>query len=67
MEQELATMGPGMDAPAVVDDSTETGGVIAALREVSRPAHDGAPRSSADAGAATAGSAHAAGSAGTVS
>jgi hydrogenase expression/formation protein HypC len=42
MEQELATMGPGMDAPAVVDESTETGGLIAALREVSRPAREAA-------------------------
>jgi hydrogenase expression/formation protein HypC len=58
MEQELATMGPGMNAPAVVDDPSETGGLIAALREVSRPAREGAPGSVADAGAASAGPSH---------
>jgi len=57
MEQELATMGPGMDAPAVVDEASETGGLIAALREVSRPALDGAPGSAADASATSAGAA----------
>jgi len=39
MEQELATMGPGMDAPAVQDDSSATG-LIAALRQVSAPARE---------------------------
>jgi hydrogenase expression/formation protein HypC len=38
MEQELATMGPGMDAPAVVDESS--GDLIAALRQVSAPARE---------------------------
>jgi|PlaIllAssembly_1097288.scaffolds.fasta_scaffold123616_2 hydrogenase expression/formation protein HypC len=46
MEQELATMGPGMDAPAVEDDSSTTG-LIAALRQVSAPARE--PRPSTDA------------------
>jgi hydrogenase expression/formation protein HypC len=58
MEQELATMGPGMDAPFIVDEASETGGLIAALREVSRPALDGAPGPVADAGAASAGPSH---------
>ncbi len=40
MAQDLATMGPGMDAPAVVDDAP-TAGLIAALRQVSAPARDG--------------------------
>lgn len=39
MEQELATMGPGMDAPAVEADSS-AGGLIAALRQVSAPARE---------------------------
>jgi hydrogenase expression/formation protein HypC len=39
-EQELATMGPGMDAPAVEDDGS-TAGLIAALRQVSAPAREG--------------------------
>ena len=39
MEQELATMGPGMDAPAVEDDAS-TAGLIAALRQVSAPARE---------------------------
>jgi len=64
MEQELATMGPGMDAPAIVDEATETGGLIAALRDVSRPAREGTPGSSADAGAVTAGAASAGSAAG---
>jgi hypothetical protein len=38
MEQELATMGPGMDAPAVQDDASA--GLIAALRQVSAPARE---------------------------
>ncbi len=38
MEQELATMGPGMDAPAVVDEPS--GDLIAALRQVSAPARE---------------------------
>ena len=38
MEQELATMGPGMDAPAVVDETS--GDLIAALRQVSAPARE---------------------------
>jgi hydrogenase expression/formation protein HypC len=38
MEQELATMGPGMDTPAVVDESS--GDLIAALRQVSAPARE---------------------------
>jgi hypothetical protein len=54
MEQELATMGPGMDAPAIVDEATETGGLIAALRDVSRPAHEGEPAVAADGGATSA-------------
>jgi hydrogenase expression/formation protein HypC len=40
MEQELATMGPGMDAPAVEDESSAAG-LIAALRQVSAPAREG--------------------------
>jgi hydrogenase expression/formation protein HypC len=39
MELELATRGPGMDAPAVVDDASATG-LIAALRQVSAPARE---------------------------
>ena len=39
MEQELATMGPGMTAPAVEDDSSASG-LIAALRQVSAPARE---------------------------
>jgi hydrogenase expression/formation protein HypC len=50
MEQELATMGPGMDAPAVVDESS--GDLIAALRQVSAPAREAraAAEGSGDAG-----------------
>jgi hypothetical protein len=50
MEQELATMGPGMDAPAVVDETT--GDIIAALRQVSAPAREAraAAEGSGDAG-----------------
>ena len=50
MEQELATMGPGMDAPAVEDESSATG-LIAALRQVSAPAREA--RATADGGAGT--------------
>jgi hydrogenase expression/formation protein HypC len=39
MEAELATMGPGMNAPAVEDDESATG-LIAALRQVSAPARE---------------------------
>lgn len=39
LEQELATMGPGMDAPAVIEDSS-AGGFIAAIRGVSAPARE---------------------------
>jgi hydrogenase expression/formation protein HypC len=47
MEQELATMGPGMDAPAVEDDGSAAG-LIAALRQVSAPAREA--RAAADGG-----------------
>ena len=40
MEQELATMGPGMDAPAVVGDDSAATGLVAALRQVSAPARE---------------------------
>jgi hydrogenase expression/formation protein HypC len=50
MEQELATMGPGMDAPAVEDESS-TAGLIAALRQVSAPAREA--RAGQDGAAAT--------------
>jgi hydrogenase expression/formation protein HypC len=42
MEQELATMGPGMDVPAVQDDPSGAG-LIAALRQVSAPAREPRP------------------------
>ena len=54
MEQELATMGPGMSAPAVEDDSSASG-LIAALRQVSAPAREarGTAGPSGDAGGPT--------------
>jgi hydrogenase expression/formation protein HypC len=47
VQQELATMGPGMTAPAVVDDPMPLGAAVAGRVDEAVPRHQAAPGASA--------------------